>query len=332
MVAPLSGDFAPYGAHIQRGVELALEDLKQRNVHARLIAEDGCLPSQVRSALTKLTSQDKILALVGSYCVIGMVASEQILEETKTIGFQTSGGTREILSAGDYLFTTAAKTSDEAASLAEHAYRELGARKVAILYLTTQWGEEYNTAFSDRFKNLGGTITGVATNPIGQNSFRAELSKLRSGEPDTLLIVHLASTLGIAIKEAREGGFKGQFLATTDAEEESVITEAGKFAEGLTLVAPEPKLDSERMRAFASAFVAKFAQPPHPLSRHAYDATLLAASALAKCNGERGCAKNKIYQTRDYSGASGDFSINRDGGTTRTFVAKLVRDGRFVKK
>ena len=332
MVAPLTGDFAPYGIHIQHGIELGVSELERRGIRTRLIAEDGCLPAQVRSALTKLTSQDKIAALVGSYCVIGMVASASILDSTRTIGFQTSGGTKEILGASDFLLTTAAKTADEAAALAQLAYNELGLRRAAILYLTTQWGEEFNQAFSKKFQSLGGTITGVATNPIGQNTFRSELVKLRSGEPDVLVIVHLSSTLGIAIKQARESGFRGQFLGTSDAEEESVIKEAGKNAEGMILLSPELEIEMEELRSFQKEFISKFGHQPHPLSRHAYDATILTGTALSECKAEPVCVRDRLYQIKDYRGASGIFSIDADGGTTRRFVAKIVRAGSFVRE
>lgn len=332
MVAPLTGDFAPYGAHIQQGIELAQSELARKGVSTHLTAEDGCLPAQVRAALGKLTSVDRISALVGSYCVIGMVASELALESTKTVGFQTSGGTKEILGAGDYLFTTSATTTDEASTLAELAYNKLKLRRAAILYLTTQWGEEFNQAFSDRFKAVGGTITGAATNPIGQNDFRTELVKLRAGNPDALVIVHLASTLGFAIKQAREAGHTGQLFGTTDGEESSVIDQGGKSAEGLMLLAPEPKEETEQMKEFRSAFMARFGHEPHPLSRHSYDATMLATAALSECKMDRECAKDYLYRVRDYQGASGLFSINADGGTSRSFVVKVVRNGRFVRE
>jgi branched-chain amino acid transport system substrate-binding protein len=332
MVAPLTGDFAPYGRHIQKGVELAQSELENKGLTTHLIAEDGCLPAQVRSALAKLTSVDRISALVGSYCVIGMVASESALESTKTVGFQTSGGTKEILGAGDYLYTTSAKTADEASALAELAYNKLKLRNAAILYLTTQWGEEFNQVFSERFKALGGTITGTVTNPIGQNDFRTELVKLRTGNPDALVIVHLASTLGIVIKQAREIGHTGQLLGTTDGEETSVIDQCGKSAEGLLLLAPEPKEETEQMKSFRRSFVTRYEHEPHPLSRHSYDATMLATTALTECKMDRECAKAWLYRVRDYRGASGSFSINADGGTTRTFVSKIVRNGQFIRE
>ncbi len=332
MVAPLTGEFAPYGRHIQKGIELAQSMLEKQGIATHLIAEDGCLPTQVRSALAKLTSVDRISALVGSYCVIGMVASESALESSKTVGFQTSGGTKEILQAGDYLFTTSASTTDEAYGLAELAYNKLKLRSAGILYLTTQWGEEFNQAFTARFKALGGKITGTETNPMGQNDFRTELVKLRVGNPDALVIVHLAATLGIAIKQAREAGHTGQLLGTSDGEEASVIEKGGKSVEGLLLLASEPREETEPMKAFQGSFVARYGHEPHPLSRHSYDATMLATRALTNCAMDRECAKASLYRVSNYGGASGPVTINSEGGTDRSFVTKIVRNGQFVRE
>lgn len=330
MVAPFTGDFAPYGLHIRQGVELAQAELKKKGIETELFAEDACLPLQVRGALSKLVQQDKINALVASYCVIGMVASESILEKAQIVSFQTSGGTKEILDAGDYLFTTAARTADEARSLADYAYTKLKLRQAAVLYLTTQWGEEFSQNFIQRFSQLGGKITGSATNPIGENNFRSELTKLRAGDADGLLLVHLASTLGMAIKQAREIGFSKQLLATTDAEEQSVIEVAGEQAEGLKFLVPEPAQETPEMRQFAVEFSKKYGEAPHPLARHAFDATLLAAGVLTVCGLDAVCAKERLYATKDYRGASGTFSLDADGGTKRDFIPKTVRQGRFV--
>jgi branched-chain amino acid transport system substrate-binding protein len=167
---------------------------------------------------------------------------------------------------------------------------------------------------------------------VSQRAPRTELVKLRAGDPDALVIVHLASTLGIAIKQARETGHTGQLFGTSDGEEASVIDQGGASAEGLQLLAPEPKEESEQMKMFQKAFVVRYGHEPHPLSRHSYDATMLATTALSECKMDRECAKERIYRVRDYQGASGSFSINSDGGTSRSFVVKVVRDGRFVRE
>ena len=85
------------------------------------------------------------------------------------------------------------------------------------------------------------------------------------------------------------------------------------------------------MKSFADKFFGRFHRPAHPLARHAYDATMLVATALDSCKLNEECAKDRLYQIKNYPGASGVFSIDPDGGTTREFVLKTIAQQQFVK-
>ena len=325
MIAPLSGDFAPYGEQIRKGIEIARVDLQEQGISTEVYYENACLPMEVRSALSKLIEKNEIQGLVGSYCVIGMVAGKKLLEDSKIISFQTSGGTDEILNPENYLFTTGARTKDEARKLAEVAITDLKLKKVAILYLQTQWGQEFSDSFASRFVELGGQITGTAANLIGESNFRNELARLRFGNPDGLLIAHLGGTLGTAIKQAKSFGFQDkQLLATSDAEDQSVINVAGDLANGLKFVSSEVFGNLVEVVDFESKFILKYNEKPSALAKHSFDATMIAVRALVGCHLDKVCAKDEVSQIQNYRGASGIFSFDADGGTTREFLLREV--------
>lgn len=173
-------------------------------------------------------------------------------------------------------------------------------------------------------------MTGSESTPIGVSTFRPELTLLKAGNPDVLLVVHVGVSLVNALNQGRQLGFTGQFLTVNEAEEQEVLEGAKGSAEGMKYLAPEPAMETAAMQAFARAFGQHFKRLPHPLSRHSYDATILTARALHECGRDRRCAKERLYRTKDYPGASGNFSIERDGGTKRAFVLKTVQDRRFV--
>jgi branched-chain amino acid transport system substrate-binding protein len=331
MISPLTGDYAVYGQHIKRGVELAQEDLASKGVETEIYYEDACLPAQAVGAINKLTSLNKIDALVGSYCVVGMIPSVSILEKARVIAFHTSVVPQEMLDSGQYVFSTNARIGDEATKLAEYAFNELSARKAAILYLTTQWGEEYQQYFVKRFTELGGAIIDIETSLIGVNDFRSELTRIKSRNPDVVFLAHVGVNLANALKQASQLGFKTPFVTVNEAEEQEVIASAKNYAEGIKFFAPEPITETEEMKKFDTEFRQRFNRDTHPLSRHAYDATMLAGSVLAACRHDYECADKKLYAIKDYSGATGKFSIQTDGGTMREFVLKTIKDGHFVK-
>lgn len=331
MVAPLTGDFAPYGQQVRKGIELALSELKSKGIIAQITYEDACLPQEVRTSVHKLINTNKIHAVVGSYCVIGMVASKSLLEEAKVISFQTSGGTKEILNPEQYLFTTSSRTIDEANKLAEYAFNDLHLRRAGILYLETQWGEEFSSSFESKFKELGGIITGKSANRIGESNFRSEITRVQAGKPDALVIAHLGGILGTAITQVRDLGFENQILVSSDAEDKSVTDFAKEKAEGIKFLTPETFDAMDTVKVFRENYVSKFKEEPTPLARHSYDATMLATNALIKCNRHTECAKDEINKTKVYHGASGEFSIDVDGGTARKFIVKTVKNEKFVE-
>jgi len=135
VVAPVSGNFAPYGTEIVRGAKLAVAEVSSESSPVRLLVEDACLPAQTVGAAHKLININKIQAIVGSYCVVGMVPMVAITERNKVIAFHSSAVANAILSAGDYTFTTNVTARDEATELARYAYSDLGARRAASIYI-----------------------------------------------------------------------------------------------------------------------------------------------------------------------------------------------------
>lgn len=330
VTVPLTGDFTSYGNLIREGVELARKDLSKEGLAVEPIYEDACLPANAVSAINKLINIDKIDGLAANFCLIAMPPMAPILQKSNLIAFHTASASDSILNGGDLVFSTNIKVKDEARRLADYAFTALKARTASILYITTDFGLDYNKYFTERFEELGGKVVSSDTNPIGVNTFRSELMKVAALKPDVIFAAHLGPTLGILLKQAREQKMKTPFLSVYEAEDPSVIETAGTAAEDLRFFVPEPKNASSGVSAFVKSFENTYGHSPRILASNAYDATILLTRALAACDREISCAKNKLYSTRNHPGVSGSFTITSDGGAERELVLKAVKIGKFV--
>jgi len=329
VTVPLTGDFASYGELVRKSVELAADDLKAEGILVDLWFEDACIPSQAVSAINKLVSLNQIQILAANFCVIAMPAMAAVIERNEIIAFHSAATSDSILEAGDSIFATNGRVRDEAILAAEYAYNVLNARSAGILYITTDFGEDYNSYFSSRFKELGGRILSSDSSPIGVNDFRAELTRLRRLEPDVIFAAHLGMTLGVLLRQVRDAGLRQQVLGVYEAEDMSVVETAGHYANGLRFFVPEPIAKTDAVEKFRKRFEAKYGTKAGILGSNAYDATVIAVRAFAECKKDAGCARNKIYAIEDYDGVSGVFSIEPDGGAKRAFVLKEIQDGKF---
>lgn len=329
-LAPMSGAWAAYGKFVNDGIQLAIDELNaEKEIKLEIVYQDACLPQQDVSALRSTLQFGPVDAIVGSYCVIGLNALIPELNQRKIIALHTSPIPQSLLDRGNYLFTTNVAIKDEAEKMAEYAVKALHAKTAAAFTIITPWGEDFSQSFQKRFKELGGQILISTDTPIEQNEFRSELSKLIKRQPDIIFAAHLSQTLAVFMREARELGIHSQILTVDEAEEQSLLDQAGVAAQGVKFFAPEPS--GAAYEDFRSRFVKRFGHQPHTLTANAYDATRIAVNALLECRRDGECAKKKIEALKDYPGASGTFSIGTSGAAQKNFVLKTVNaDGKFV--
>ena len=329
---PLSGDYASYGIQIRDGIELAKEKLRAQGFNIQVFYEDVPLPGRPAvTAIRKLISEDKIHALAGNFWNPAIPAMAPMINRNKIVSFHTAAADDLILDAGEYVFSTNAKIKDEARTLAEHAYYTLGARTAAILYIGTTFGENYSAHFAKQFEKLGGTILHNDVTILGDNDLRAPLTAVKRKNPDVFFAAYFGTNLGIVLKQAKEIGLHQQILGVYEAEDPSVLQTAESKANGLQYLLAEPEVDNKLQEDLRKEFQQRFAYSPSVLSRNAYDATNILVKTLAKCKLDPECSKSSVYQTKEYPGFSGTFSIDSDGGAEKKFVLKEIKHQQFVR-
>ena len=329
---PLTGDLATYGNLIRDGIRLAISDLKKEGITVSVQFEDVPLPGPIAlTALHKLIDSDHIQGLAGNFWNPAIPIMAPALMKNKILTFHTAAADDLILNAGDYIVSTNTKIKAEAYQLAEYAFNNLHAKTVAVLFISTTFGENYQKHFVERFTELGGKVLSVDKTNLGDVDLHPSLLKVRSLNPDLFFAAYFGNNLGIVLKQAREVGIKQQILGVYEAEDPSVIEVGGAAAEGLRFFVGEAVVETKKVKEFKNNFESSFGFQPRILAANSYDATIILSRALSKCGGNTECAKNLVYKTVDFDGASGKFSIDSEGAAAKEFVLKTVKDGKFVR-
>lgn len=327
---PLSGDIAPYGNLIKDGIELALSDLAERGLRATVAYQDVPLPGPVAvSAVDKLITGDHIQGLAGNFWNPAIPIMAPALLRNKIVSFHTAAADDLILNAGDYIFSTNTKIRDEARTIAEYVFNDLGSRSACVLYIGTNFGENYFKHFLVHFESLGGKVPYSDLTKLGETDLRGVLTKVRTSSCDTFFAAYFGTNLGMVLKQAKSLGLQKPTLSVYEAEDPSVIEVGADAAEGLRFFVPEPITDTPAIIGYKERFTKRFGYEPRILGSNGYDATTILVTTLSECKGDAECAKKRIYATREYPGVSGTFSIDADGAARKAFVLKTVRNGRF---
>lgn len=332
---PLTGDLSSYGKLIADGIELAKEAVAPHMERLGYTLEvkyaDVPLPGQPAvTAIQHLVSVQHIDGLAGNFWNPAIPAMAPIIDHKQIVTFHTAATDDLILSSSPYIMGTNGRIRDEARLMASYAVKTLGAQRIAVLYVLTTFGDTYRKYFVERFTELGGSITYSQGYSLEETDYRTSLVKIRASNPDAVYLGFFGTLLGRVIKQAREEQLRQQLLSVYESDDPAMLGVAGEAAEGLLFYTPEPTSPSEARQNFIEAFRRRYGYTPGILGANAYDATTLLAKALAKCRKNAQCAREALHSESDYEGASGKISIESDGGATKEYTLKTIKEGKVV--
>ena len=182
----LTGGMSAWGDRCQKAYSLALNDIKSETgeLPFELVIEDSpeTLPKNSLTALHKLDRVDRIFTLIGVFTPEEVEALTPILER-KEIGLISFVRGTTSLKRARYLWPDPIYESAAAATELRKRHK-----RVAILSDQASWTEQASKGFSDRFKELGGTIVSNQSLPINVNSVRTEVLKAKNSAPEALFI------------------------------------------------------------------------------------------------------------------------------------------------
>jgi len=105
----------------------------------------------------------------------------------------------------DCTYTPYALTVQSQRANARYIYDNLG-ESMFGLYADYAWGQDSWNHQSTAFENLGGTVDGSVTHPLGGSDFSSQMSEAQDSDADVLFIHNLGADQATAVNQAREFG------------------------------------------------------------------------------------------------------------------------------
>src|SRR5262245_8701703 len=165
MYGSLTGDGASFGISSREGTELAVEHMNAaggvlggRKFHL-LVEDNQSKPEEASNAVTKLITQDRVVAVLGEVASRRSLAAAPIAQKFQIPMISPASTNERVTAVGDYIFRVCFIDPFQGEVLAKFAYNDLKARKVAILKDVQQ---DYSVGLTEsvtkNFKALGGQV------------------------------------------------------------------------------------------------------------------------------------------------------------------------------
>lgn len=374
----LTGSYSTFGVPISQASQMAVEQLAAAGWKVGdctkleyVVRDDQTQPSVGVDAARRLIDLDRVAALVGpiSSGVTGPILSS-VTVERNVLMIASASSSPTFTEMGKQgktkglFFRTLPSDALQAVAAAKLAW-DSGLRKMVVVNLNNDWGNNLAKAFVATFKGLGGTVTDQITYNAEQPSYRSEVTRALAGKPDSL---YLASSVIDGSKILRDwlalgGAQKYVFpLGMNDAKLiENIGEKYLKDAWFLTPGAPTPNSRAPFYAAYEKRYNLAAGKGPGPGRDSGYDAAVLIGLAMvsAKTYTDGKKIAEHVYKVTDpkgepimatpegfakgiklilegkpirYVGATGAMQFDQYGDVTTPFVGWQVEGGKFVQK
>ena len=337
--ASLTGSEATFGVSSSNGVELAKEEINNaggllggRKIKV-IMEDDQSRPGQPSAAVKKLVANDKAIAIVGEIASSRSLEAAPICQNAK-IPMVSPGSTNpSVTEKGDYIFRVCFIDPFQGTVMAKFALDNLHAKKIAILQdVKSDYSKGLAQFFREYFTSHGGQIvtdlsyTGGGTD----KDFRAQLTKIKTGQPDAIFVPGYYTEAGLIAKQARSLGIKVPLLGG-DGWDSPKLTEIGGAAlDGCYFSTHFSVQDKNaKVQDFVKKYQAKFRAVPDGMAPLGYDAMMILGQAINTASSTDGTKiRDALASVKDYPGVTGNITIDEKRNAKKAAVVLEVKGSK----
>ena len=337
----MTGAEATFGVSTHNGIMLALDEINGaggvNGRKIRVISEDDqSKAEEAANAVTKLISQDNVIAIIGEVASSSSLAAAPICQANKVPMITPSSTNPKVTEVGDYIFRMCFIDPYQGEAMANFLSKQAGMKKAAILIDNKS---DYSTglaAFFERtFLANGGQIVAKASYSKGDSDFRSQLTNIKSSNPEVIFVPGYYNDIGQIAIQARDLGMKQPLAGGDGWESPKLIEIGGKALEGC-FYSNHYHIDdpSPAVREFVQKYEERFGAKPDSLAALGYDSTRVLAEAIKRAgttDGEK--LKDAIAATKDFAGVTGMINLGPDRNPIGKKLAVLeIKNGQLTLK
>jgi branched-chain amino acid transport system substrate-binding protein len=340
---PMTGANAAGGAMEVEGIRLANElnptvEAAGKTYKVELVVVDNKSDKvEAANAVQRLAASDKVQIILGSWGSSLAMAGGEVAKDARipVIGLSC---TNPLVTAGnDYYFRVCFIDPFQGTVMANYAFRELNARTAVIVQeVSNDYSVGLAKFFADNFKVLTGdpnAVLATVNYNTGDQDFSAQLTSVRSLNPDVIFAPGNYTESALVIRQARELGLEAPFIGGDTWETPEFIDVGRERAEGAVFSSffASEYAASPVAETFLKEYRSRYNKEPAAVTALGYDGYLLALDAVKRAGSiEPQKIRDAIAATRDFVGAAGTVTLDANGDATKSAFIKAVEGGKFV--
>lgn len=332
LIVQLSGTAAQFGLGVQKAVQVAQQDLKDRGVIDLTVHyEDHQQQAQLGLlGFEKLVDTYDVPVVIANASPV-VLAIGPAAADREVLVYNFAAVSPRIRELAPWVVTGTPTAERDAVELASYMYDALGLRNPAIIHVNDQNGVTFTEAFTEAFTSHGGSIAATESNEQAAVDMRTQLIKIKNSGADALVILSNIPEGGYIAAQAKELGLNLPLFSNTFIMDPENFRVGGDSLDGLRGVTlafiPEAHPNTAE---FAKKFEALAGRGPSVNEALAYDGTMLVGEAIAAVGEDPAAIREYIVSVKDWEATTGQFNFDEDGMVVLGMSTFEIVDGKPV--
>ena len=341
----LTGGIANFGKQTVNGIQMAFKEINAAGgVNGKqlklILADNKSEPAEATNAVTKLITQDKVVAVLGPVASSNVLATLQVAQDNK-IPVLTATGTNEKITVDGgkvrpFAFRGCFIDPFQGKVMANFATNTVKA-KTAVIFVdqSSDYSKGLKQSFEEAFVKNGGKVLSTEAFLQKDQDFKATLTKIKGLNPEVVFIPAYYEEVGKIVKQARELGINIPLLGTDGWDDPKVVEIAGAKALNNTYFSNHySSQDTDpAVVKFVAAYKKEYNQEPSALAALGYDSGLMIADAIKRAGSTEGAKiAEALAKTKDLKVSTGILTIDANHNPVKSAVVIEMKDGKQTFK
>jgi len=341
VAGPMTGDLAAFGEQLRRGSEMAVKDLNAaggvNGEQVKLeIGDDQCDPKQAVQVANDLVKKG-VVFVAGHFCSGSSIPASEVYAEEGILQMtpaSTNPAFTEAAAAKGIktIFRTCGRDDKQGSFAGPWLAKSYGGKKVAILDDKSPYGQGLANETQKNMEAAGLKAAVRDTYTQKEKDFSALISKLKQAKVDVVYIGGYHNDAGLMMRQAREQGFKADFVSGDALNTAEFWSISGPAGEGLRFSDAASAINLDSAKDVVAKFRAENYEPEgYTLSSYAAVQAWAQAVAIAKSTeGEKVAA---ALRGNTIPTVIGNLSWDEKGDLTKVNYAWFIwHDGKYAQE
>lgn len=285
MLAPFSGSESAFGAYMENGAQLAVDEINAdggvlgREIEL-VVEDDACDATTAVAGANKLVT-DGIVASVGGYCSGATLPTLPIFDEAGIPMVIPAANANSLVEEGlPGVFLINGTGTQQAAAAVQYA-EQIGATSVAAIDDATAYSADLAASFVEQAADAGLEIAFEATVTPGENDYSSVATQLADAQPQLVYWTGYYQEGGLIARQSSDAGFGGAFLVGDGSVDAKFAEIAGAgYTDNVVGTFTQTPDMIEGADDWIAAYTELAGAAPGPYSTQSYDAVRVMAQAI----------------------------------------------------